>query len=419
MKKVSKLFCVIAIILMLLLANCSYATEVTNSLVDNTTLQDMVLDGTRDELFTSDENNGIMLINEEDGVMPINEDMQYNYTNTVESDVYLINQNVSLNENVNGNIYVIGQSVDISSEWIYGNVFVIADNVTIKGNISGSVYALAQTINIETTSVGTVYAMAETINLENGANIANDLKAAAENININGNVYREIYIGAENINVSDTAEHIAKGSVYYSNNLTDAKNLLSNINVVKTEDSQKIENTVKTAIVGATIKTQIINIVSAVLVIAVIYFLVRNRVSETEEISANAVIKNVISGLCWLVFTPIVCVILLCTIIGVPLAIIGFVLYILAIYISVPVASLKIGSIALKELKQENKIMIIVYAICVYILVELISLIPTIGGIIKFIVILYGLGTFMKTIFSAKDKKVEKKEEVVIETKAE
>lgn len=328
MKKVSKLFCVIAIILMLLLANCSYATEVTNSLVDNTTLQDMVLDGTRDELFTSDENNGIMLINEEDGVMPINEDMQYNYTNTVESDVYLINQNVSLNENVNGNIYVIGQSVDISSEWIYGNVFVIADNVTIKGNISGSVYALAQTINIETTSVGTVYAMAETINLENGANIANDLKAAAENININGNVYREIYIGAENINVSDTAEHIAKGSVYYSNNLTDAKNLLSNINVVKTEDSQKIENTVKTAIVGATIKTQIINIVSAVLVIAVIYFLVRNRVSETEEISANAVIKNVVSGLCWLVFTPIVCVILLCTIIGVPLAIIGFVLYI-------------------------------------------------------------------------------------------
>lgn len=419
MKKVSKLFCVIAIILMLLLANCSYATEVTNSLVDNTTLQDMVLDGTRDELFTSDENNGIMLINEEDGVMPINEDMQYNYTNTVESDVYLINQNVSLNENVNGNIYVIGQSVDISSEWIYGNVFVIADNVTIKGNISGSVYALAQTINIETTSVGTVYAMAETINLENGANIANDLKAAAENININGNVYREIYIGAENINVSDTAEHIAKGSVYYSNNLTDAKNLLSNINVVKTEDSQKIENTVKTAIVGATIKTQIINIVSAVLVIAVIYFLVRNRVSETEEISANAVIKNVVSGLCWLVFTPIVCVILLCTIIGVPLAIIGFVLYILAIYISVPVASLKIGSIVLKELKQENKIMIIVYAICVYILVELISLIPTIGGIIKFIVILYGLGTFMKTIFSAKDKKVEKKEEVVIETKAE
>lgn len=418
MKKFSKLFFVITVVAMLLLSNCSYATELQNTLVGNTSPEDMVLDGTQIQLYDSaNENEGIMPINEEYG-MPINDEVSF-LENVIDSDSYLFDQNVSLNQNVNGNIYAIGQTVNISAEWINGNVFVIGNNITIKGAISGSIYAIGQTVNIETDGVGTVYAIAQTLNLGSGANISNDLKASAQTINIGGSVYREIDIAAENINVSDTAGYIKEGNVYYSDNITDDRGVLSNINVVKTEDSKKVENTVKTAIVGATIKTQIINIISAVLVIVVIYFLVRNRVSETEEVSVNVVIKNIVSGLCWLVFTPIVCIILLCTIIGVPLAIIGFVLYILTIYISVPVASLKIGSVVLKELKQENKIMIIVYAICVYVLVKLISLIPTIGGIIKFIVILYGLGTFMKTIFSSKDKKVEKKEEVTIETKAE
>lgn len=421
MKKVSKLFFVIAIISMLLLSNCSYATETKNALVENTAEANMVIDNTLDELYTSDPNAGIMLINEEDGVMPINEEVGTLYSEEyVESDVFLINTSISYNKNVNGNVYLMGKDIEISSSWINGNVFVMGQHITIRGAISGSVYAMGETVNIETEGVGTVYVLAEYLNLGNNANIVNDLKASADTVNINGNVYRELYIGARSVNVSDTSEYLAKGKVYYSDSCEDASGKLENIQVVKTEDSQEVEEKVKFAITGATIKSQIINIISAVLVIAVIYFIVKNRNIEPEGLSVNSIFKSLGIGLSWLIFTPIVALVLLCTIVGIPLSIILITLYIVALYISVPVASLNLGKLISNKLSQSKSIMIIVISALVYVAVELISIIPIIGGVIKFLVVLYGLETLMKTILS-KDKKVEKKEEVVevVKTDAE
>lgn len=407
MKRISKLFFVIAIISMLLFASCSYATD---ALVENTTADDMIIDSTLDELYTANPDDGIMLINDE---IPINEESGFDYIEYADSDVYLINNNISFNKNVTGNVYIMGQNVEITSSWINGNVFVMGNKVTIKGSISGSIYVMGQTVDIETEGVGTVYALAQELNLGNSTNIANDLKASAETINIDGNVYREIYIAGKDINVSNTAGYVGKGKVYYSDSITDENGILGNIEIVKTEDSKKIEDTVKTAIVGATIRTKIINTISAALVIVVIYFMVRNRFIENEEASANAIAKTVLSGFAWLVCTPFVFILLLCTVIGIPLALMLLVLYCIALYITVPVASLKIGSLISNNLKQENKLLIMVYAICAYIVIELISIIPILGGLVKFLVVLYGLGIFMKVIFSSKDIKQENKEEVV------
>ena len=155
MKKVLKLSMIISIILIMLLSNISYAT---NSIME--TLTNEVTDEERVEKALKELRDSAT----EDGIMPISNDM-LNFENIAETDIFLIEQNISVEQSVNGNVYLIGENVNINSGTINGNVFVIAEDVTIKGSISGSVYAIAKNAKIETNTVNTVYAIAENATL--------------------------------------------------------------------------------------------------------------------------------------------------------------------------------------------------------------------------------------------------------------
>ena len=126
MKKVLKLSMIISIILIMLLSNISYAT---NSIME--TLTNEVTDEERVEKALKELRDSAT----EDGIMPISNDM-LNFENIAETDIFLIEQNISVEQSVNGNVYLIGENVNINSGTINGNVFVIAEDVTIKGSIS-------------------------------------------------------------------------------------------------------------------------------------------------------------------------------------------------------------------------------------------------------------------------------------------
>lgn len=415
MKKILKSFLLIAIISIMLLGCTSYATgEMINALDPNITSEDVLLDGALDAISTNpNADEGIMPISADDGTMPINDDSAL-YIDAVESDVFVCEDQVSYTENVNGNVYIIGKDVEISSLWINGNVFVIAENVTVRGNINGSLYVIGENINIDTEAIYTVYALGKNVTVDPVANIFNDLKVAAKELNIEGNVYRELDAGTEKIFVNENSQVISKGNVYYSEECNDNGNLLSGINVVKTEKRDEVANEVKNALTVATVKSQIINIISIIVVIAVIYLLIKNKNIENSELSSSLVLKNIGIGFISLIIVPIICIILLCTLIGIPLSVILILLYILALYISIPVASLSISNWVYNQLKSSNKWLMIVYAICVYIVIELISLIPVIGSIVRFLIVLFGFGTLIKFIFPSKNKEVTPKEEEVV-----
>ena len=72
----------------------------------------MILDGANEALYSSNENEGIMLINEEDGIMPISDDIELS-GNVIDSDVYLCQQDVSIANQINGNVYAIAKNVNI------------------------------------------------------------------------------------------------------------------------------------------------------------------------------------------------------------------------------------------------------------------------------------------------------------------
>ncbi len=392
MKKFLKLSMIISIILIMLLSNISYAT---NSIMD--TLTNEVADEEMVEKALKELRDSAT----EDGIMPISNDM-LNFENIAETDIFLIEQNISVEQSVNGNIYLIGENININSGTINGNVFVIGEDVTIKGSISGSVYVIARDAKIETNTVNTVYALAENATLAENSNVIFDFDVIAKKLDIQGNVNRMLNAAVDILEIAQTAEYIGKGKVVYTGECTGKTDLLDYVELVKKE---------KEEILTDEIQRVLINIVTASIIIAILFLIVKNKDIEKSEDYGSVIGMGIFKGLLFVILVPLISIALLFTIVGVPIGLFMIVLYIIALYISMSVASLKVGQMIYEKTSCENKAITILFAIGVYAATRLIALIPFIS-LINGLFALFGLGTLMKWMF---EKKKEKKDIIVNE----
>ena len=86
---------------------------------------------------------------------------------------------------------------------------------------------------------------------------------------------------------------------------------------------------------------------------------------------------------------------LLLTIVGIPVSLIVLVIYIAMLYIAPVITAALIGDKVFK--KQSNRLVKITLGL---IIIELLELIPVVGGIIKTLAVFFGFGLMMKVWFS-------------------
>ena len=171
-KKIAKFL--IMIVLILLVSNTAFATEVNESKIQPRDLnnESEVLDGTTNEIS-------------EDGIMPISDNpvpdgMSYveNEIEYIEDDVYLCQEDIAYDKLVDGNVYAIGKNITISSLAITGNLFVCGENVTINANVSGSVYACGNIVEINS-GANDVYVAGNKVTFGDNSYTYRDIRVAS------------------------------------------------------------------------------------------------------------------------------------------------------------------------------------------------------------------------------------------------
>ncbi len=434
MKKITKIF-LSAFIIILCVSNIVFAVEDFNFVFDS----NVVLDGT----VNSDQN-------EENGIMPISEEIPEEWLRTlpeeesdisslddilesgekvniseavygdvyasgttveinseiVDGNIYVIGNTVKINsKNVSGNVYVIGNTVEINSENIIGNVFAISENLKISGQVSLYLYAISDDMEISGIVSG-VYAISNKFTLVENAEIIRDLKLASSEVNINGVVDRNISLNSENTNIGENA--LVYGKLVYNGNLN------GNLDKIYGETEKYEIETPKEPSTKDTITTKVIDLITksivALIFIIIMVAVSKNTTSQFSKMKVGDYIKDIFIGLAVLIFTPVLAVCISLTIIGIPFAIIGILIYAVAIYLSITFLSFEISKLLLKENASKPKI--IGVALLVYVCFNIVELVPGIGGLIKFFAILIGISAELKLIFRKKDKKEENKEEV-------
>lgn len=328
-------------------------------------------------------------------------------SNMLDDDVYQMEKDVTIQQSVNGNVYVMAQNVKIEEVEIYGNVYIMAQKIEIvNSEIDGSVYVMGEEINFSGMA-NDVYALGESINFSSDSYVYRDVRVAGETVNIDGSIERNCYAGTKSLLVTDNA--VIEGTLKYFSE--QEGNISENARITdvqfekeELEDTQEQESNIMQYIY------EVLKVAfqAFILVLIVVFGIHKFKILKRTDNIASDFLKDTGKGALVLIFVPIISILLMISIIGMGFGFVLLALYFILLYISIPVTAVEITHRILAK-QSENEIKkgkMIGISILISVIFWAIKFIPTIGEIIRFIAVLIGLGITATLIFQ-KNKKEE------------
>lgn len=324
------------------------------------------------------------------------------------SDLYICEDKVEISNVVDGNVFVIGQEVTISGE-IGGDLFVLADKLNINGGyIYSNVFACANEITINGV-VYDVYAMCDTFNLESDGFIYRDMKVTASNININGKVRRNAFVSTNNISFAEENGTLIYGNLNYSSD--------SEITVPEgiVTGEVKYENIKQTTSIANTILSYALDLLQTLLftlvVTILLMWLTPNFIERVGKMSVAKSFASLGIGFVTPIALVVVGILLLISVVGSSIFAVSIFAFMILAFIGNAIASIFFGKLFTKLFKMEGNIKFVLFTLASSLILGLLGLIPVVGGIISFVISIFGIGATVVNMISRKEK-VEEKTEV-------
>lgn len=341
-------------------------------------------------------------------VMPINETQEE--ITIKKGDEYLFQDNVTINNPVDGNIFIIANTVTINSQ-IGGDAFICANSINIEENgyILSNLFACADNINIKGI-VYNIYSLGNTLTID-GA-ISRDIRSICKTLNINGMIKRDVFVNCSNINFKEKSDENAS--------ITSYGNIQGNL----TYFSDTEINIPESSVSGATYYTKLqphtlhitdyIYSLGAFLVSCIVIWLIGLWLSPKllhSNTTTSMTWKKVLQIIGLGIIVPIVITLLSIIILLIPIAsqLTVLLLCILAIlfFISTSVAIININYMICNKLKITQNVHTLGFLIVTSIVFWLLTLIPYVGIIVSLISIIWGIGSISYSIL-IKERSCEK-----------
>ena len=325
------------------------------------------------------------------------------------TNLYSASQTVTIDANVNKDVVAAGNSVNINGN-VEESVLAAASSVNIKGNVGSNIRVASGNVLIQGNIGGDITSIGSSLTLEKNT-INGDVIFAGDVAELNGTVNGSVYFAGNKlvingpvkgtINTAAKAIEIgSNGSVEGNLNYWSEKELSFN--------EERIQGTVnyhERAPINFDLKgfwffgllAKSLGLLIALLLI--VWLMPRFAKNFTSETYRNTW-KNLGVGAISFFIIPIVCIMLLITLIGIPLAFVLGLVYILLLVASGVLTPLVIGSLAWKQINRADK-----YeadwkvALIGIVITFIINLIPVLGALITFVFMLFSLGEVSMTLW--------------------
>lgn len=323
-------------------------------------------------------------------------------------DLYLFDTDVTMDQLVDGNVFIIGNNVNITGR-VNGSLFVVADNVTLAENsyIVQTFYVCANQLTLNG-AANDLYAACSNIDMAYESFMIRDLRAIADTINFNGGVGRDAFVTANNFNfVTETDKAgVVYGNLTYSSNNELA---LTEELVQGTVNYSRLESNNEEQSVQEIILDKLMNFGQTLLYTVVVFLLsIWLAPKFVEKTSSFIGTKSLLSfglGALACVAVIVLSFALLCSYIGVPLAIAIIALLALMLSISFATATISITTKIKEKFKFEKKYLTYITLFVVTLILWALQQIPYAGEIVSFIITLFGFGVLVLSIVSKNTKK--------------
>lgn len=327
---------------------------------------------------------------------------------TIQSAAYLAGNTVDVAGTINGDLYCAGQTVTISGT-VNGDIFCAGQTITFSGTASGSVRLAGQTVNI-TGKVTNATIFAQTATLSGGTEVTQDLNGAAQTltiadkavvgrdityaantIDINGYVVRDVKVTTEQLTLG--AGSTISGNVAYTS-----------VNGVKTSDGLVIGKITQTIPkeepkqsysfgLAGSLMVAFYMFASVLLLLIVLAALFPSAYKESAARVGTSPWTTILIGFVALVTMPILLLFVAFTIIGLPIALLLGMLWLVVLMLSGSFSSYYIGSLLLK--KQKNAIVIMLAGGT---LLLVLYIIPIVGFFVAMVSTMLGTGIILREV---------------------
>ena len=312
------------------------------------------------------------------------------YKRIVDGNAFLLGQDITFNSVVGGDVFILGDKVTIGSDaLLYGNLFVLANKLTIEGYVYG----------------GDLYAACAEIELTESAAINRDIRAVAGKVSLNGGVGRNVYLGVNEFSVSENTK------IYGDLNYNSREAIQIPAGVVQgeikfTEDVQTDDQNTN-PFLGYLMS--LLKLLATVLAVFGVMILIAPKfTNKIENSELKGILPSMLYGLIGLLITLPVVILLFITLIGIEVAFVLLAIWLLlAFSLSIPFAVISIAGFLANKVTALKKAHNILAVILTTIVVWAVTLIPYIGGLVSFLLCLYGFGYLLRTIWKSRKENTE------------
>jgi cytoskeletal protein CcmA (bactofilin family) len=266
----------------------------------------------------------------------------------------VVGGNVELTGDVNGDLIVLGGKVTIpSSANISGDVIITGGNVDLRGEVDGDVNGYVWRLSIAGTVHGSVDVNVNKLDVKSTANIGGDL----------------------------TYHTYMKPSISNGAEIGGA--------VTEPPDYPWDSWFGESGVFGPLLRAMWSLLVGAALI------LVTPRIASAISANAGRIVPSAVTGILGVVLIPILAVILLVTLIGLPIGLLILIGYFVALYLSQIAAGMAIGKFILPNRWQDGSrgyyLLTMTLGVLVVVALKMIP-VPWLAGIVGMMVTLWGFG---------------------------
>lgn len=301
----------------------------------------------------------------------------------IEGDLMVAGGQIKINTNISGDVYVGGGQIEIEGV-IDGNLIVGGGNITISGKVLKNVIVGGGQVIIDNSADIGGYVLAGGGKVDLLGSFAGPVKVGA----------RELLIGGKAVINGNLEADVTSADVSPTSKIVGEKKI--QIHEIKQSEKRVVMRR------QFGYGKEIFSFLSKLVLVLVLVKLLGEKIINFY--TKKSFWSNMGWGLIVLVVTPFLMLMLLVTVIGIPLSGIILSLYLLFLTLSGIVTSIIVGNYVSQKgyIKTEN---LYFQGFIGLLLLTLLGLIPFVGGLVKLIVLLFGLGFIfsgLKNYFSKK-----------------
>ncbi len=276
----------------------------------------------------------------------------------IQDDIFASGGAIDINAPVDG-VVIAGGNINISAP-VNGDVFAAGGQISVNSDVKGKIVASGGNIDIRGNAKNVVIAGGN-VNIHSSAFISRDAVIAGGSINNAGRINGNLTVRAENFQNTGSA-----GSVDFR----------------KSEFSQSFQRVITTFRILITLGFLILGIILLKLFPAQFF-------KVEEEIRESTLLKTVV-GFVLIIISAVVIILVAVTVVGLPVAAVMAMLFIIALMLSTIFVSFTVGKKILDQFKLKTGY--IWTFIIGFIILSLLFIIPYIGGLIRIVAVSLGFG---------------------------